>query len=183
MPELLITIAMAGIIASMAGSPLKRGRDAYAVRGARQEIGATIDAARAGAVQRGRTGRFVVRGNAVLAIVDTTATAGGQVVGTFTVLAPQDLKTAYGVTLTLATPADTLVAYDGRGFANPRLMRMARVIITKGSQTITLNPFGAAGNSSSGGAVTFSTSSASCSVVGGTITSSPSRCSASRRRR
>ena len=48
-------------------------------------------------------------------------------------LAPQDLKTAYGVTLTLATPADTLVAYDGRGFANPRLMRMARVIITKGS--------------------------------------------------
>jgi len=133
MPELLITIAMAGIIASMAGSPLKRGRDAYAVRGARQEIGATIDAARAGAVQRGRTGRFVVRGNAVLAIVDTTATAGGQVVGTFTVLAPQDLKTAYGVTLTLATPADTLVAYDGRGFANPRLMRMARVIITKGS--------------------------------------------------
>ena len=35
--------------------------------------------------------------------------------------------------LTLATAADSLVAYDGRGFANPRLLRVARVIITKGT--------------------------------------------------
>jgi Tfp pilus assembly protein FimT len=133
MAELLIVISMAGIVAMMAGSPLRRGRDTYSVRAARQTITATLDAARSGAIQRGRTGRFVVRGNAVVAYVDTAATAGGPVSGQFTVLAPQDFFAAYGVKLSVATAADTLVAYDGRGFANPRLGRVARVIITKGT--------------------------------------------------
>ncbi|AHG93898.1 hypothetical protein J421_6363 (plasmid) [Gemmatirosa kalamazoonensis] len=131
--ELLIALVMASILATMAGSPLARARNAFAVRAVRQTITAVLDAARAGAVQRGRTGRFVVRGNAVLAYVDTVAIAGGSVVGTYTVMAPEDFLTAYGAKLSLASPGDTLVAYDGRGFANPRLGRIARVIITKGT--------------------------------------------------
>ena len=131
--ELLITLVIAGIAMSLAATPLAKARNAYAVRAARQEMTATLEAARSAAVQRGSTSRFVVRGNAVLALVDTAAGAGQAIAGTYTVLAPQRFDRAYGVTLTPGVAADTLVAYDARGMASPRLGRIARVVLRKGA--------------------------------------------------
>lgn len=127
-PELLITFAIGAIVTAIATPAFSKARDRYSVRGARQELVATVEAARAAAVQRGRTSYFKVRGNTVLAVVDT-APPGGAVTGQYTVVADRPLDRGYNVVLTLATPADSQVTFDARGFANPRLGRMVRVRI------------------------------------------------------
>jgi Tfp pilus assembly protein FimT len=129
LPELLITFAVGAIVASLSAPMISRSRDQFAVRGARNEVVTVIEAARAASVQRSRPARFIVRGNQVMAIVDTGG-AGGAATGTFTVLRPQGLDTAYRVRLAVALPTDTLIAFDSRGFANPRLGHIARIRIT-----------------------------------------------------
>ena len=130
--ELLVTlvlvVAIGAIVATIGTPMIARTRDMFAVRAARQEIVSVVEAARAGATQRGRPGRFIVRGNRVLAVVDT-APPGQLATGTFTVLAPQAFDVEYRVQLSLANPADTVVQYDARGFANPRLGHVARIIV------------------------------------------------------
>lgn len=128
---MLVTFVM-GVVMMFAVTPLMRARDGQAVRAATQQISATVSAARAAALQRGRTGRFTVRGDTVIALVDT-AGPGMPVSGTFVVLAPHPLDTEFGVHVTLRYAADTVIAYDARGLANPRLSgRIARLIVTKG---------------------------------------------------
>jgi Tfp pilus assembly protein FimT len=128
MPEVLITIAIGMIIMSIAAPSLGKARDRYAVRAARREIAATVEAARGAAVQRGHAARFFVRGNAVLAIADTAA-PGQPTSGTLKILAPNRFDQAYGVTLSLAFPADTAIAFDSRGFANPRIGHISRIAV------------------------------------------------------
>lgn len=143
MSEVLIALVIGAIIASLATPALTKVRDAYAVRAARQEIVATVEAARAGAIQRGRPAQFIVRGNAVLAVVDTTP-AGSPIVGKYTAAAPQAFDVAYRVTLAVGNPADTAVTYDGRGIANPRLGRVARIRIVSRTvrDSVCLSSFG-----------------------------------------
>ena len=130
--ELLVTIVIVGIVSSLAMPSMSRLRNTMALRSVRQEITATYDAARSAALQRGRAARLIVRGNSVLAVADTAA-AGQATSGTYTVLAPQRFDAAYGVTLTSAITADTLIAFDGRGFAYPRLGHTVRLVMTKGT--------------------------------------------------
>jgi prepilin-type N-terminal cleavage/methylation domain-containing protein len=131
--ELMLVTFVAGVVMMFSVTPLMRARDRQAVRAARQQISATVAAARAAALQRGRTGRFTVRGDTVTALVDT-AGPGMPVSGTFVVLAPHALDTEFGVRVTLRTSADAVIAYDARGLANPRLSgRIARLIVTKGT--------------------------------------------------
>lgn len=126
--EVLIAIAIAGILAMIVAPNTRAFRDRASVRAARQEIVATIDAARAAALQRGRTARFVVRGDSALAVVDT-GPPGLAATGSRVVLAPESVRRQYGVSLRVRTDGDTLLAYDSRGLANPRLGRTARYII------------------------------------------------------
>jgi len=126
LPELLITFVIGAIVTGVAAPMLSRSRDRFAVRGAKQEIYAALEAARSAAMQRGRPARLFVRGNTVVAVVDT-APAGQPTVGTFIVLAPPPLDSAYRVQLALAVPSDTVIVFDSRGFANPRLGHTARI--------------------------------------------------------
>lgn len=128
MPEVLITIAIGMIIMALAVPSLGKARDRHAVQTARREIAATLEAARAASVQRGHPARFYVRGNAVVAIADTAA-PGQPVSGTLVVLSPQRFDKAYGVTLSLAVNTDTLIAFDARGFANPRINHVMRIAV------------------------------------------------------
>jgi prepilin-type N-terminal cleavage/methylation domain-containing protein len=124
--EILITVAIGAIVASLGAPMIARTRDAFAVRAARRNLVNVVEAARGAATQRGRPARFIVRGNAVLAVVDT-APPGQPATGTLTVLSPQAFDVDYRVTVQLANPADSVVAYDARGFANPRLGHVARI--------------------------------------------------------
>ena len=133
MPEVLVTIAIGMILMAVAAPSLGRARDRHAVQAARREITATLEAARAASVQRGHPARFYVRGNAVFAIADTAA-PGQPTSGTLVVLAPQNFYKAYGVKLSLAVNGDTAIAFDARGFANPRIGHVARIAVV-GRQT------------------------------------------------
>jgi Tfp pilus assembly protein FimT len=123
MVELLIVLALAAIAGSLAGPSMRGLRGGQAVRGARGEVVATIEAARAAALQRGRLAWVVRSGNVLRAVVDTGGPTGRVVVAT------ADLRQLYRAELSTAAAADDSVTFDGRGLANPRLGRTARYVI------------------------------------------------------
>ncbi len=123
LPELLICMALMATLAALAGPSMTGMRGANAVRGARGEVLATIEAARAAALQRGRRARVEVRGNTMVALVDDGSAKG------FVVVATADLKREYRVELATAVPADTMVTFDPRGLAAPRLGHVARFVV------------------------------------------------------
>jgi prepilin-type N-terminal cleavage/methylation domain-containing protein len=115
--ELLITVVLVGVLAGLAGPRVVAIRGGQALRGARGEVVATIEAARAAALQRGRPAWVARRDDTlVAATMDET-------VGTRVVVATADLYALYGTTLRTAAPADDSVAFDGRGLISPRLAR------------------------------------------------------------
>jgi prepilin-type N-terminal cleavage/methylation domain-containing protein len=126
--EIMIAVAVAGIITMIAGPKLTTFRESTSVRSARQELTATIDAARAAALQRGRTARVTVRGDSAVAVVDT-GPPGIAATGSKVVLSVASLRRSYGVQVVLGNPGDTAVVYDGRGMASPRLGRVAKYIV------------------------------------------------------
>ncbi|MGZ8469558.1 MAG: pilus assembly FimT family protein [Gemmatirosa sp.] len=131
MVELLLTIAVAGLMLVIAAPRARAFREASSVRGARQELATAIEAARGAAIQRSRPARVRIRTDGVLVTVDTGA-LGAAATGRFTVLGPLRLDTAFSVTVTPAVPGDTIVAYDSRGLASPRLGHVARYVIARG---------------------------------------------------
>ena len=131
MVEILLTIAVAGIMIAIAGPKARAFREGASVRGARQELATAIEAARGAAIQRGRTARVHLRTDSLLVTVDTGA-PGAAATGRYRVLGPLRLDTAFNVTLTRADPADTVISYDSRGLANPRVGHTARFILTRG---------------------------------------------------
>ena len=126
--EVLATLAVGSIITMLAAPRIVSFRDGAAVRAARMELAATAEAARGAAMQRGRTARFIVRGDSVTAVVDT-GPPGLAATGTQVVLRTASFKRDYNVRIVLANQLDSSVAYDGRGIANPRLGRVARYAI------------------------------------------------------
>jgi prepilin-type N-terminal cleavage/methylation domain-containing protein len=126
--ETMIVVAVAGILTMLAGPRIRSFREQSAVRAARQELTATIEAARASALQRGRTSRVFVSGDSAVAVVDT-GPPGLAATGSKVVLAPPSFRRTYGVQVTLGNPGDTAVIYDGRGVASPRLGRVAKYIV------------------------------------------------------
>jgi type IV fimbrial biogenesis protein FimT len=120
--ELLIVVVMMSVLVALGMPKLGAVRGAQQVQAARAEVASTVEAARSAAIQRGVSARVVTRGNTLIAIADDT-------VGGFRVVQTAELDREYGVTLTVATPADTEVRFDGRGLANPRLGRLARWVV------------------------------------------------------
>lgn len=132
MIELLLTIAVAGIMLAIAGPRARAFREAAAVRGARQELATAIEAARGAAIQRSRPARVHVRTDSLLVTVDTGA-PGAAATGRFTVLGPLRLDSQFVVTMTPADAGDTVISYDARGLANPRVGHVARFVVARGA--------------------------------------------------
>jgi type II secretory pathway pseudopilin PulG len=131
MIELMIVLGVASILMLATVPRVSALRSASAVRAARLEVATVAEAARAAAIQRGRPARIAFRNNTLVATVDTSppsAPLSAQMV----TLAIQRLDVAYGVTLSHARPADTVVAYDARGFANPRRAEIAKLYVARG---------------------------------------------------
>ena len=125
MVEVLIVLALVAVLAGAIGPQLTSTRSGANVRSARAELAAVIDAARGAAIQRGRVARFILRGDSLaLALVEDDGP------GDFEVVRTVALRREYRVTVMARTAADTLIAYDGRGLARPRLGRVARLVVT-----------------------------------------------------
>ena len=133
MVELLLVIAVAGIMIAIAGPRFRAFREGASVRGARQELATAIEAARGAALQRSRTARVRIRTDSLLVTVDTGA-VGAAATGRYTVLGPLRLDSSFIVTVTPADPADTIISYDARGLANPRIGHVARFIVRRGTR-------------------------------------------------
>ena len=131
MVELLITIAVAGIMMAIAAPRARAFREGASVRGARQELATAIEAARGAAIQRGRTARVHLRTDSLLVTVDTGA-PGAAASGRYRVLGPLRLDSAFTVTLTPADSRDTVIAFDARGLANPRPGHTVRLVVARG---------------------------------------------------
>jgi Tfp pilus assembly protein FimT len=132
MVELLLTLAVAGLMLVIAAPRARAFREASSVRGARQELATAIEAARAAALQRSRPARVSIATSGVLVTVDTGA-PGAPATGRYTVLGPLRLDTAFAATVTAAVPGDTVITYDARGLASPRLGHVARYIVARGT--------------------------------------------------
>lgn len=130
--ELLLTVAVAGLLIVVAAPRFRAFRESSAVRGARLELATAIEAARGAAIQRSRPARVRIRTDGVLVTVDTGAPAAAAT-GRFTVLGPLRFDTAFATTITPTVPGDTIIAYDSRGLASPRLGHVARYVIARGA--------------------------------------------------
>lgn len=121
--ELVIVVAIVGILSIIA---LPRGRQIVgrnAVRSAKQEVAATLAVARASAMHNGRHTRFVRNGN----VVAVRLSRGAQV---DTVGIPLDVADEYGVGV--QTSPDS-IRFDPRGFATGIQGAYQVVTVRKGS--------------------------------------------------
>jgi Tfp pilus assembly protein FimT len=128
--ELLVVVVAMGVLALMALPKMTPVRERQALRGARGELVATIEAARAAALQRGRRAQVIVAPAPALNPNQVSATMND---GTgFVVVATTDLRQEYGVTLSVRGAAESgPITFDGRGLANPRLNAVgARYVLT-----------------------------------------------------
>lgn len=128
-PELLVVMALVGILTAIAGPRMVAFRERSAMRSTRLEIAAAVEAARSAALQKGRPARLVASGDSLVAAVQTTG--GG---GWLAVLVVPSVRATHGATLAFGDPRDTLLTFDARGLASPRLARTARLVVTKGTR-------------------------------------------------
>jgi Tfp pilus assembly protein FimT len=96
------------------------------LQAAREEITSAIATARAAAVQKGRTSTLKVTGNAIRV---TVMSADGS--STVSVVPLKSLNALYSVSI---AATDTVITYDMRGFASPRLAATSVFRITKGAR-------------------------------------------------
>jgi prepilin-type N-terminal cleavage/methylation domain-containing protein len=130
--ELAIVLSLAGILAGLAAPRFTAFRRQSALRSARLEVAAAVEAARGAALQKGRASRLVIAGDSLVVTVQIGA-PGAMATGWLPVLTVPSLRREHGVRLQFRDPRDTLLAYDARGLAAPRLARTARVVLAHGA--------------------------------------------------
>lgn len=135
--ELLIVIVIIGAMTAFAFPRIGNGLNQQSVRSARTMFITELARARATAIQRGATTRFIVSGAQITIRSRNPVTSVDEQVG-----AVEDLAQRYGVTLTLVTTPLT-VSFDPRGIG---ATSSTSVSITKGTAgvTITISPIGRA---------------------------------------
>jgi prepilin-type N-terminal cleavage/methylation domain-containing protein len=109
--EVLIVIAIIGIVSGLALPKLARMRDKTKVYAATERFTRSIFAARQSAIQRGKHAYFKSKSNKIWVIVDTTGTNADSVI----VNRELDMSETYGVTVTPSTLVS--IEYDPRGIA------------------------------------------------------------------
>src|SRR5687767_7853246 len=113
--ELLIVLVVAALLGLVALPKTKTFQDRLRVASAKEQIVSGIAAARGAAVQRGRTAQIVFTSNKFFVQVMTSA-------GTYAnILGPIALDSNFKVTVSPATASDSLISFEPRGFAQPRL--------------------------------------------------------------
>ena len=106
--EILIVIAIVGIMTSISLPRLGKLRDKSEMSGAMSRFTRGVMAARQAAIQRGKRSFFRHKDNKIWVIVDTTAT------DSVVVVSPTSLMDLYGVEVTAPTGLAS-IGYDPRG--------------------------------------------------------------------
>lgn len=111
--EMLIVVVMVGALTLITLPKFSGLVERNQLSAAREEISAAIATARAAAVQKGRSATIRFSGNSMWVSV---VNSGG---GTTTTIVPvKSFSSLYNVSV---AASDTLITYDMRGFASPRL--------------------------------------------------------------
>ena len=113
LPELLVVISIMGILTLIAMPKIRSFRSGNNLRSAKAQVASSLSTARAAAIQKSRQAVFVVRGNNLAVVVDTSNAAGIQAM---VVLSSVPLDDRYSATIAVRSAADSMVTYDSRGF-------------------------------------------------------------------
>jgi prepilin-type N-terminal cleavage/methylation domain-containing protein len=111
--EMLIVVVIIGGLTLFSIPKFAVLQERSKLTSARQEIEAALVTARAAAIQKGRVAKLHIANNKLSV---TVIPVGGGVEQT--VLPVMPLDSVYGITMTVT---DTLIVFDVRGFASPRL--------------------------------------------------------------
>lgn len=126
--EMMIVVIAMAVIAALATPKISGFRSRAQLNSARQQMAATVDAARSAAIQRGRPAWVRRVGNRLIAEVDTAPRGVTAPVMRVMVAGPMD--TLFNAVIDSPTPHDTAVRWDGRGFAMPRPAQTIRFVVT-----------------------------------------------------
>lgn len=129
--ELMIVVVITSMLALLAAPRFTALSERSALRSSRMQIEAAIATARASAIQKGRPATFWVTGSSFGVRVEINDA------GATTVVIPTiPLDSLHKVTLTrVGGVADSVIVFNSRGFASPRLSQTGRYRLTIGSRT------------------------------------------------
>lgn len=114
MIEIFVVIAILAVIYVMIGPRIAELRSRSSLRAARQELSSAIAAARAAALQKGKTATLTLASNTATVTV-LSGLAGGSV----QILGPIRFDKTLNSTLTALSGAPTSIAFDARGLVSP----------------------------------------------------------------
>jgi prepilin-type N-terminal cleavage/methylation domain-containing protein len=134
--ETLIVVVMVGALTMFALPKFSKLVESNKLSAAREEITSAIATARAAAVQKGRVATLRFSGNKMWVTV-VTNDAGA----TMTVVPIKSLRTLYNVSI---VANDSVITYDMRGFASPRLASTGVFLIqsTTKKDSVCITPAG-----------------------------------------
>ncbi|MGQ0537596.1 MAG: pilus assembly FimT family protein [Gemmatimonadaceae bacterium] len=137
--ELLIVVAIIGIVAAFGVPRIGFLKEQTNLAAAREQFQAALSSARASALQKGRRSRFIVSNHAIT--VDVIVDDAGN---RDTVVRTLPFDSVFTMRIQLGGTADTLIAFDGRGIASPRLggIAMFRLVGATRKDSICVTPLG-----------------------------------------
>jgi len=139
MIEVLLVVGVAAIMFAMVVPRMTTLTTATSLRAARQELSAAFAAARAAALQKGKTSTLTISGSS--ARVSVLSGLNGTVVSVF---GPIKLDTEFGVALTALSSSPVTLNFDARGQLTPTPASVLKykLSIASSSDTLCISPAG-----------------------------------------
>lgn len=139
MIEVLLVVGVAAIMFAMVVPRMTTIKTSTSLRAARQELTAAFAAARAAALQKGKTSTLTIDGSS--ARVSVQSGLNGNVVNVF---GPIKLDTEFGVGLTALSGSPVTLNFDARGMLTPTPVATLKykLSISSSSDTLCISPAG-----------------------------------------
>jgi type II secretory pathway pseudopilin PulG len=139
MIEVLLVVGVAAIMFAMVVPRMTTIKTSTSMRAARQELSAAFAAARAAALQKGKTSTLIIDGSS--ARVTVLSGLNGTVVSVF---GPIKLDTEFGVALTPLSSSPVTINFDARGQLTPTPASVLKykLSMASSSDTLCISPAG-----------------------------------------
>ena len=112
--EMLMVVAVLGLMAAIAIPGIRGIRDSAALRAGRQQLVAALGAAQSAAVQKGKTSTLTLTGSSV-----SVSVLSGAADTPVTVLGPLNLSSQFRMTVTPVGTTPGTLSYNARGLLTP----------------------------------------------------------------